>query len=232
MNELTPLVDRVRAELASEPSLREVQMFGGLSFIVNEKMVVAVRNSDLLVRVDPQRHDALVARPDAATATTPHCSAKPRSPRRLLREWMVGGSGEVFERLVDLLAESAHAGMSEGDSSAPVRGSDVVRVGHDAGFLVQLTNRGLYLCFVGLDPAAGQLPHRPLVRMHRFSDLEQEDPPGKVEDLEPYCAALVHGKVHPATCRCGRGGCNTASRHGLCVGLRIACARPPRALAG
>lgn len=69
MNELTPLIDRVRTALASEPSTREVRMFGGLSFMVNEKMVVAVgRDGGLLVRIDPKRHDELVARPGAAQA--------------------------------------------------------------------------------------------------------------------------------------------------------------------
>ncbi|NDL55755.1 TfoX/Sxy family protein [Phytoactinopolyspora mesophila] len=51
------LADRIRAALADEPSVREVPMFGGLSFMVNEKMVVAVHtDGDLLVRVDPERN--------------------------------------------------------------------------------------------------------------------------------------------------------------------------------
>lgn len=37
-------------------------MFGGLSFMVNDKMIVNVRRSgDLLVRIDPQRSPELVA---------------------------------------------------------------------------------------------------------------------------------------------------------------------------
>lgn len=48
--------------LATEPSIREVSMFGGLSFMVNDKMVVNVRRAgDLLVRVDPHRSPELVA---------------------------------------------------------------------------------------------------------------------------------------------------------------------------
>jgi TfoX/Sxy family transcriptional regulator of competence genes len=66
---LTPLADRVRAVLASEPSTREVTMFGGLSFMVNERMVVAARrDGDLLVRVDPERDGELVALPGARRA--------------------------------------------------------------------------------------------------------------------------------------------------------------------
>ncbi|TXN30714.1 TfoX/Sxy family protein [Lacisediminihabitans profunda] len=38
-------------------------MFGGLSFMVDERMAVAAgRDGDLLVRTDPTEHDALVRR--------------------------------------------------------------------------------------------------------------------------------------------------------------------------
>ncbi len=44
-------------------------MFGGLSFMVNEKIVVAVRSDDdLLVRVDPERSEELIALPGAGRA--------------------------------------------------------------------------------------------------------------------------------------------------------------------
>lgn len=69
MNDSTPLVDRVRTALASEPSTRAVRMFGGLSYMVNEKMVVAVGpDRDLLVRIDPKRNEELLKRPGAAPA--------------------------------------------------------------------------------------------------------------------------------------------------------------------
>ena len=54
--------ERIRTMLAEEPSTRKVSMFGGLSFMVNDKMVVNVRRGgDLLVRVDPSRSPELVA---------------------------------------------------------------------------------------------------------------------------------------------------------------------------
>jgi TfoX/Sxy family transcriptional regulator of competence genes len=54
--------ERIRALLADAPATREVAMFGGLSFMVNNKMIVNVRRSgDLLVRVDPHRSPELVA---------------------------------------------------------------------------------------------------------------------------------------------------------------------------
>jgi TfoX/Sxy family transcriptional regulator of competence genes len=63
------LPDRIRATLAPEPSTREVPMFGGLSFMVNTKMVVAAqKDGSLLVRVDPERSDELLAHPGAEPA--------------------------------------------------------------------------------------------------------------------------------------------------------------------
>lgn len=44
-------------------------MFGGRSFMVNEKMVASARKGgNLLVRVDAARHDQLLRRPGAVTA--------------------------------------------------------------------------------------------------------------------------------------------------------------------
>ena len=44
-------------------------MFGGLSFMVDERMVVSARSGGgLLVRADPARADELLARPGAAPA--------------------------------------------------------------------------------------------------------------------------------------------------------------------
>lgn len=55
------LADRVREALAGRPSVREVKMFGGLAFMVNDAMVVCVTSGgDLLVRADPQRADDLL----------------------------------------------------------------------------------------------------------------------------------------------------------------------------
>ncbi|MGI5131237.1 TfoX/Sxy family protein [Pseudonocardia sp. CA-107938] len=55
------LGNRIRALLAAEPSIREVSMFGGLSFMRRDKMLVNVRRSgELLVRADPDRAPDLV----------------------------------------------------------------------------------------------------------------------------------------------------------------------------
>lgn len=68
-NDVTTLANRIRTVLATEPSTREVSMFGGLSFMVNDAMVVAAgRDGDLLVRVDPERNRELIALPGAKPA--------------------------------------------------------------------------------------------------------------------------------------------------------------------
>jgi TfoX/Sxy family transcriptional regulator of competence genes len=57
------LVSRIRLVLADRDDVREVRMFGGLSFMVDERMAVAAgREGDLLVRVDPAQHDELLRR--------------------------------------------------------------------------------------------------------------------------------------------------------------------------
>lgn len=65
----TDLIERLRNLLADEPVLREVSMFGGRSFMVNEKMIVrALKDGGLLVRVPADRHDELLGQPGAAQA--------------------------------------------------------------------------------------------------------------------------------------------------------------------
>ena len=57
------LARRLRKVLASQQAVREVRMFGGLSFMVDERMAVAAgRDGDLLVRTDPARYDELLDR--------------------------------------------------------------------------------------------------------------------------------------------------------------------------
>jgi hypothetical protein len=60
-SEREALADRIRAALPDDRPRREVSMFGGLSFMVDNSMVVAAgRDGDLLVRIDPARSDELL----------------------------------------------------------------------------------------------------------------------------------------------------------------------------
>lgn len=63
------LVERLRAMLADQPSTREVSMFGGRSFMVNDRMIAsALKDGDLLVRVARDRDGELVEEPGATRA--------------------------------------------------------------------------------------------------------------------------------------------------------------------
>lgn len=60
------LVERVR-EALSDRSPREVPMFGGVSFMVEGRMVVG-RERELLLRIDPTAAKDLLARPGSHPA--------------------------------------------------------------------------------------------------------------------------------------------------------------------
>jgi hypothetical protein len=60
------LADRIRELVGGEPGLTEQKMFGGLAFLIGGNMAVAASGQGgVLVRVDPDRSDALVATTDA-----------------------------------------------------------------------------------------------------------------------------------------------------------------------
>lgn len=57
------LANRIRELLGSEPGVDEKRMFGGLAFLINGNMSVAVSGQGgLLVRVPPQDTDKLIER--------------------------------------------------------------------------------------------------------------------------------------------------------------------------
>jgi TfoX/Sxy family transcriptional regulator of competence genes len=61
------LADRIRtaiARLAPKP-VTEKKMFGGIAFMVDDKMCVGVVKDDLMVRVGPDRHESALAEPGA-----------------------------------------------------------------------------------------------------------------------------------------------------------------------
>ena len=61
------LANHIRELMADESGVSEMKMFGGLAFLVGGNMSVAASGQGgLMVRVDPEETDALVAEPHAA----------------------------------------------------------------------------------------------------------------------------------------------------------------------
>ena len=56
------LAERIRTELKGL-SFVEKKMFGGVGYLFNGNMACGVLSDDLLVRVNPNKHDKLFARP-------------------------------------------------------------------------------------------------------------------------------------------------------------------------
>jgi TfoX/Sxy family transcriptional regulator of competence genes len=59
------LAARIRDLVASHPDVTEIKMFGGLAFMAGGNMFCGVIKDDLMVRVGPENHDAVLARPGA-----------------------------------------------------------------------------------------------------------------------------------------------------------------------
>ena len=56
------LADRIRELMIDEPALTERKMFGGLAFLIDGNMAVAASGQGgLMVRVDPELSEALIA---------------------------------------------------------------------------------------------------------------------------------------------------------------------------
>ena len=85
------LVARLRGLLADETAVREVSMFGGRAFMVNEKMAVhASKNGDLLVRVDVAE--------DAKFSEVPGASPAEISPGRAMGAgWIRASAASVAD---------------------------------------------------------------------------------------------------------------------------------------
>jgi TfoX/Sxy family transcriptional regulator of competence genes len=61
------LADRVRELMADETGLTEKRMFGGLAFLISGHMSVSVSGrGGLMLRVEPEETDALLAKPHAS----------------------------------------------------------------------------------------------------------------------------------------------------------------------
>ncbi|MBS1509536.1 MAG: TfoX/Sxy family protein [Bacteroidetes bacterium] len=59
------LADRVREIIAqTHTNIEEKKMFGGLCFMVNDKMCVGVEHERLMVRLDPAKYDEVIEKED------------------------------------------------------------------------------------------------------------------------------------------------------------------------
>lgn len=60
----TDIADRLRAYLSEYKHLQieEKKMFGGLAFMVNDKMCINVKENALMCRYDPEQHEEVITR--------------------------------------------------------------------------------------------------------------------------------------------------------------------------
>jgi TfoX/Sxy family transcriptional regulator of competence genes len=99
------LADRIRALVATERGLSEKKMFGGIAFLLGGNMAIAASGQGgILVRVDPERSDALVATTKASVAVMRgrpmagwlRVAADDLRTKRQLAKWV--GLGTAFAR--------------------------------------------------------------------------------------------------------------------------------------
>ncbi len=58
------LTERVRSQMDGLPFV-EKKMFGGVGFLLNGNIACGVNKDDLVIRVDPERHNTLLKKPHA-----------------------------------------------------------------------------------------------------------------------------------------------------------------------
>ena len=99
--------DRVREVLRNETNIQEKKMFGGLGFMLNGHLAVAVSKNGLIVRFDRSQQTAIMAHPDA----------QPFAPTgKIMQGWALV---DVFDRDVDVLADWVHRSCAYAASLPP-----------------------------------------------------------------------------------------------------------------
>lgn len=56
------MADRIREALAGQKNIEEKKMFGGLCFMVDDKMCIGVNQDEIMCRIDPDIYDEAVER--------------------------------------------------------------------------------------------------------------------------------------------------------------------------
>jgi TfoX/Sxy family transcriptional regulator of competence genes len=59
------LADRIRTALSGTKNLKEKKMFGGIVFMVNDKMCLGVDKDDIMLRCEPEQTDELLTKKGA-----------------------------------------------------------------------------------------------------------------------------------------------------------------------
>ena len=60
------LAERIRSELDGMPFV-EKNMFGGIGYLLNGNMACGVNKDNMIVRVDPEKHNTLLKKPHTKT---------------------------------------------------------------------------------------------------------------------------------------------------------------------
>ncbi|HEX8767283.1 MAG TPA: TfoX/Sxy family protein [Jatrophihabitans sp.] len=108
------LADRIREAIAAEPAVREVSMFGGLSFLINGKLALtANQHGDLMLRCDPARVEEL---------TRKGAEVAEMRGRRMSKGWLIVSSDalEAEEDFAFWLGVALEHNRSQHDLSRPV----------------------------------------------------------------------------------------------------------------
>jgi TfoX/Sxy family transcriptional regulator of competence genes len=92
----TFLLDRVRDALVRIERVEEKRMFGGVMFMVNDKMCISVGKNRLMCRIDPAVHDEVIRRDGCRTMTMGgrtyrgyvHVDASAARTRKTLDYWV------------------------------------------------------------------------------------------------------------------------------------------------
>jgi TfoX/Sxy family transcriptional regulator of competence genes len=59
------IADKIREALDGTKNLVEKKMFGGIAFMINDKMCIGVNNNDLIIRCNPEDTEELLKKPGA-----------------------------------------------------------------------------------------------------------------------------------------------------------------------
>jgi TfoX/Sxy family transcriptional regulator of competence genes len=57
------LADRIRERLEEVPKVKEKEMMGGLTFMVNDKMCVGIIKDEMMCRIDPDLQEMVLEKP-------------------------------------------------------------------------------------------------------------------------------------------------------------------------